>query len=377
MDYHFPSYQKILELLAFLAGLIFGLSVLNAAAESAADLRNLLARRPNWIAGRVALCEFYFEQRDFRAAEHECELARQKGGAAEVVLPLLGQTLLAQNRASEVLTRIKPPNPIATRLRGILALLYGQANLMMKNFSGAQASFNIALTLGEVAGAARIGLAWAALEQKQLERAANEISQAEALNAHPKEIALVKAELLRRQARPEAARTQFIQVLSHDPRHLSARLGKAAMELALGAIATARADLSIAAAITPDHPLVKRLQGWLAVENGPGKELLIQINALDRNASPAALLPIADLLARVVTTGHLQVALLAARQLQNRVPQAALGYASEGAVRMIQRDWRGATRALAAAYRREPTTLLAHNLSLTRTQLSAGSNLNP
>jgi len=277
-------------------------------------------------------------------------------------LPLLGRSLLAQGDTAGFFCRIKPPNLISTRLRGILALLYGQAYLMMKKFDGAQASFTEALRVKEFYGAARIGLAWVAIEQNQLDRAAQEIDQA----TSPVEVGMVRGEIFRRRAQPAAARAAFAQVLTHDPHHLNARLGKAAMELALGAADAARADLALAAAAAPDHPLVKRLQELLA-DQYDDSGLLPQIYALDRNLSSSATLqPLAQALAESVAAGRMQVALLAARRLQEWAPKVALGYATEGAVRMAQRDWLGAVRALTAAYQREPTAALAANLAIAR-----------
>ncbi|CAK0760749.1 hypothetical protein CCP3SC15_2670001 [Gammaproteobacteria bacterium] len=249
-------------------------------------------------------------------------------------------------------------------------MLYGQAQLILEQFDAAQASFAEALKFGSVEGAARVGLARVALAQNDLERAEAEVTQALTADAEQVEAWLVKAEILRLRAKPAAAEESFTKAIALDPRNLSARLGKAAMELAQHQLDAADGELQRAAQIVPQHLLLNRLRGLLAYERGDliaMEEVLNQILTIDQKESPATLLSLLGaLIKRELQAGHHQAVLLAARRLQRQAPMLALGYATEGTIRMVQQDWGGAARALEAAYQREPSGLLALDLYAAR-----------
>lgn len=326
-------------------------------------LKYLLERDPKQTRPRILLGRLYLEQGNLAAAEQEFEIARKMGSDPEEVLPLLGQVLLAQGNARGVLERITPPNTTSAALRARLSLLYGQAQLMLDQFDAAMASFTEALKLGGALGAARVGLAWVALARNDLDRAEAEVARAFSARDGQAEAWLVKAEVLRLRGKPEDAREAFAKAIALNPRNLSARLGKAAMELALHQPETAAEDLRIASQIAPEHPLVSRLQALLAYERGDlgsVDEMLHQTLNLDQKMTSPASIPLLDTLITLeMKAGHHQSVLLIARRIQKQAPHLALGYATEGAIRMAQQDWNGAIRALEAAYQREPNGVLA------------------
>ncbi|CAK0748005.1 hypothetical protein CCP3SC5AM1_140006 [Gammaproteobacteria bacterium] len=333
------------------------------------QLKSFLQRNPLRVRERILLGHLYLEQDKPAAAEQEFEIARKVGADPREILPLLGYSLLAQGNALGLLERIKPPNPVPSYLRAQIALLYGQAQLMLEQFNAAVASFNEALKWGGVSNAARIGLAWTALAENDFERAEAEVTQAFAGDPRSADVWLVKAEILRLRAKPDEARDAFANVLALEPRNLSARLGKAAMELAQHQTDLAAKDLRVASQMAPRHPLVNRLNVLLAAERGnPGlEEILNFLTSVDQEkSSPTFLFALGKLMAREIKTGHHQAILFAARRLQNQAPKLALGYSMEGAVRMIQQDWDGAARALDSAYWREPSGLLAVDFYIAR-----------
>ncbi|CAK0760179.1 hypothetical protein CCP3SC1_310035 [Gammaproteobacteria bacterium] len=330
-------------------------------------LKYLIQRNPTQAKTRILLGRLYLEQGN-PEAEQELELARRLGADPKEVLPLLGHSLLAQGKARAVLERIKPSNPTSSSLRAQIAVLYGQAQLMLGQFDAATASFIEALASESTSGMARVGLAWAALARSNLDQAEAEATRALSLDARLTEAWLAKAEVSRLRGRSAEAERAFARVLVLAPFNLSARLGRAAMALAQHQPETAAEDLRVASQIAPQNPLLNRLHGLLAYERGDlagAIEALHQMLTTDQEGRSTTHL-LGTLIDRELMAEHYQAVLLTARRLQGQAPQAALGYTAEGTVRMAQQDWGGAARVLTAAYQREPNARLALNLYIAR-----------
>lgn len=110
-------------------------------------LKNALQQNPRHLPSKLLLSKVYFDAGNIPATEEELSESLQLGADINLVLPLLGQTLIMQRKVDTLLALEKYSNDFTIQSQFEWALLKGQAYLIRKDETLAQMQFEKALTI--------------------------------------------------------------------------------------------------------------------------------------------------------------------------------------------------------------------------------------
>ena len=160
------------------------------------DLRNAVRSDPQNAEAHFWLAKVSLDLGDPVAAEREARAARDRGFDPKQAVPLLAQTLLAQQKFKDVLNELQPGGKDAVLDASIL-VARGYAQTGLNDIDAAQASF--ALAEKTAPNAVEPLLASARLLAARGDLAGAQAKIDRAINAQPKsaEALLAKAEILR------------------------------------------------------------------------------------------------------------------------------------------------------------------------------------
>ncbi len=206
------------------------------------DLRNAVRGDPQNAEAHYLLGKVAIELGDPVAAEREATAARERGFDPHQALPLLAQALLAQNKNTELLEKLKPEGKDGPLDAAILvARGYAQINLRLPE--DAQKSFADAETAAPNSVEPLLADARLAVARNDMRAAQEKIDRA--INAQPKsaEALMAKAQLLRLKNDAAGAMTVLDALVADQPSITQARLDRADLALATGKADVARADV--------------------------------------------------------------------------------------------------------------------------------------
>jgi tetratricopeptide (TPR) repeat protein len=107
------------------------------------DLRNAVRSDPQNAQAHLWLAKVSLDLGDAAAAEREVRAASERGIDPRETVPLLAQSLLAQNKAKELLDELKPTGKLP-ELDAAILTARGQAALAQGNIANAKAAFALA-----------------------------------------------------------------------------------------------------------------------------------------------------------------------------------------------------------------------------------------
>lgn len=290
-------------------------------------LRKMVSQDPQngeahyWL-GRVSL-----DLGDPVAGETQARAAQARGYDALQTTRLLGQALLAQNKFDQVLSTITPGGTDPAR-EAIVQVLRGYALLGTKQVAAASAAFVTAEKLAPDAIEPPLAESRLALLRGDLAAAQAPLDRALSLQPAAPEALLAKAQLLRMQGHPEDAVQVLDALLAAKPNlpdMVQGRVDRASLELALGRLKDAKADLDAVLAVTPANVPALYLQAAMAAQAkdyGLADQRLTRISAyLDR-------VPRSWLLVAMVKEqlGQLEQADTAAQRYLAQAPTDTAGY---------------------------------------------------
>ena len=291
---------------------------------AAIELRNAVRDDPQNAATRFDLARVELQLGDPVSAERDARAAALRGLDSRRALPLLGEALLAQNRAEDVLKEMRPKGEDKA-LDAEVMVLRGEAALRLGRPADAASSFKEAETLDPSAVPAWIEDAKLAIGRGDTAGALERVERALAAQPRAMEALVLKAALLRQTGKGEAALALLDQVIAEQPPALPARVERANQLLSAGKLEPARADIDAVLALTPNNVEALFLRAVLLHEthDDTGAEALLQ--ALD---PIFASYPRAYLLRAAVQerTGELGQAEEAAAKYIARVPEDPSGY---------------------------------------------------
>ncbi|HUB46661.1 MAG TPA: XrtA/PEP-CTERM system TPR-repeat protein PrsT [Acetobacteraceae bacterium] len=288
------------------------------------ELRNAVRADPQNGEAHYWLGRVSFELGDPVAAEREADAASARGFDKQLTTRLLAQSLMAQNRFNDLLTRLQPggkdANLDATILvyRGYAEIGLHQPDLAQKAFADAER---------EAPNAVEPLMAESRLlaERGDLDGALARIDHAIQVQPKSVEALLTKSQLLRAKGDMHGAMAVLNALIKDQPSIVQARLERASLEIALSQTKEAEADIGIVTAATPGNVQAVYLKAVIAAQAKNYKEA---DDDLGRIANFIPRIPRAYLLLAVVKEqlGQIEQAEDAAQRYLARAPNDLMAY---------------------------------------------------
>jgi putative PEP-CTERM system TPR-repeat lipoprotein len=229
------------------------------------DLRNAVRSDPQNAEAHFWLSKVSLELGDPVAAEREARAARDRGFDLHQTIPLLAQTLLAQQKAKQLLAELQPTgkDPV---LDASILVARGYAQVALKQMDEAQASFTQAEQTAPDAVEPLLASARLLAARGDLAGAQARIDRA--INAQPKsaEALLAKAEILRMRGDANGAIAVLDQMLTDQPGNIRALLDRAGLLIGTNKPDKAKADLDAVQKATPGNVQALYLQAVLSAQ---------------------------------------------------------------------------------------------------------------
>lgn len=115
--------------------------------EAFIHIKNILREQPEHLPSKILLSKIYFDAGNIVATEQELKEALMLGADINLILPLLGRSLIIQKRVSDVLSLAKYKNSFTKKSKFEWALLKGQVHILKQDDLSAQSEFEKALLL--------------------------------------------------------------------------------------------------------------------------------------------------------------------------------------------------------------------------------------
>lgn len=291
---------------------------------AAIELRNAVRDDPQNAAARYDLARVELLLGDAASAERDVRAAEQRGYDTQKTLPLLGEAMLAQGRAADVLKLLQPKGQDKAQDAQVM-VLRGEAEMHLGKQADAQQSFSKAEALDPSALPAWIDDAKLAMAHGDTATALDRVEHA--LSAQPKaqEALVLKAALLRQKGDVAGARSLLDRVIAEQPPAIPARVERANLLIGQGKLAEGKADIDAVLALTPNNVQALFLRAVLLHEQHDDKNASALLQRLDPifASYPRAFLLRAAVQERL---GELQQAEESAAKYIARVPGDMNGY---------------------------------------------------
>ncbi|HUB11663.1 MAG TPA: XrtA/PEP-CTERM system TPR-repeat protein PrsT [Acetobacteraceae bacterium] len=235
------------------------------------DLRNAVRADPQNGEAHYWLGHVSFELGDPVAAEREAEAATARGFDPHLAMRLLGQSLLAQSKFNDLLTKLQPQGKDAN-LDAIILVFRGYAEVGLQKPDLAQKAFNDAEK--EAPNAVEPLLAEARLlaGRGDIDGAMQRIDHAISVQPKSAEALLAKAQLLRVKGDTTGALAVLNDLIKDQPSIVQARLDRAGLEIALNKTDAAQEDIAVVTKATPGNVQAIYLKAVMAAQAKNYKE---------------------------------------------------------------------------------------------------------
>jgi putative PEP-CTERM system TPR-repeat lipoprotein len=217
------------------------------------QLKNAVEKSPENGEARLQLAALELKMGDMASAEKEARKARSLGIAADVALPLEGKAMAQQGRFKEMLETITPE--LAAHSAPLLSLR-GDALLATGKTDEAKQAYEQAVGVNPNAGDALLGLARHAMASNDRAAAERYVADAAAKDANNPDVWMFRGALQRYEGKADEALAAYDKVLALDPRHRSAHIEKAYIEISRGKFPEAKAEIDAADKAAPNSLLV-------------------------------------------------------------------------------------------------------------------------
>jgi len=226
-------------------------------------VKNSLQENPKHLPSRILLSELYFNAGNIPAAEHELYKTLDLGADINLVIPLLGTTLILQEKVEELLKFKRRYNEFSQRTRFEWALLMGQAFLLEKKPELAEAEFKKASEMYTNDVRAINSLAATYLRVGKLDEANQLIARSLDIESTNAKTWQLKGELELRKGSFDTAIQNFETAYQHDTKDPKILRNLAGTYLKLGNIEEVRKYLKLINAQTPNDPTAILINAWL------------------------------------------------------------------------------------------------------------------
>jgi putative PEP-CTERM system TPR-repeat lipoprotein len=229
------------------------------------ELRNAVRNDPQNAEAHFLLARVSIELGDPVASERAARSARERGYDPAQTVPLLAQSLLAQNKFDALLETLKPEGRNAALDASVL-VYRGYAELGLRRAEDAQQSFAEAQRVAPNAVEPMLADARLAIARADLATAEARIEKALAAQPKSSEAAMAKAQLLRLKNDANGAIAVLDELIKDQPSVTQARLDRASLALALGKSDVAKTDIDAVLKGTPGNVQALYLRAVLSAQ---------------------------------------------------------------------------------------------------------------
>ncbi|MGA8196017.1 MAG: XrtA/PEP-CTERM system TPR-repeat protein PrsT [Acetobacteraceae bacterium] len=229
------------------------------------DLQNAVDSDPQDADAHYWLGKVSLDLGDPVSAEREARAARDRGFDVRQALPLLAQSLMAQNKYRDLLRELQPAGTDATLDASIL-VTRGYAQIAMNDPDAAMASFTLAEKTAPDALQPLLASARLLIARGDLEGAQWKVDRALSIEPKSPEALLGEAEVLHAKGDMNGSLAALDQVLADQPGNATALLDRAELLIAANRPETARADLDKVLTASPGNVQAIYLQAVLQVQ---------------------------------------------------------------------------------------------------------------
>lgn len=288
------------------------------------ELRNAVRSDPQNGAAHYWLGRVSLELGDPVAAEREAKAARARDFDPNLTIPLLAQSLLAQNKFKELLGELKPTGKTPDQDATIL-VFRGYAEIGLNNPAAAKKLFEQAAKTAPNALQPLLAEAQLAESHHDLAAAQNAVNRATAIQPKAPEVLLARARLLRIKRDFQGALKVLDELVKEQPGLSQGRLERASLELALGKKDAGKSDIDAVLKLMPGNVEAIYLRAVLAAEN---KDYQAANADLEKISPFISRIPRAYYLSGVVAEhlGQLAQAELSAQRYVARAPDDPVAY---------------------------------------------------
>ena len=217
---------------------------------AAVQLRNAVRTDPQNGEAHFMLARTQFELGDLSAAEKEVQAAIDRGFDKQQALPLLISAYLAGGKYDKALEDFQVQN-LNPATDAMILVARGLAYNGLKRLDEAEKAFNEAEALAPNSLQPTLANARLALARGDIETAQQKLDRAEQISPNVLDVELLKSQLLRMKNDPAGALELLNVVIIKQPNAIRALSDRAALYLALGRDAEAKADNDTILAIRP------------------------------------------------------------------------------------------------------------------------------
>lgn len=235
---------------------------------SVIELKNALQKNPNHAEARRLLGEISAKLGNGAAAEKELRRAIELGVAREGVLLSLAEALQLQGKHQAILDEIDVSPSLPPETQATLAAYRGDAWLALNKPDQARREYEQSLHLDPTSPRAKLGLAYLAAAENELEQALKWVD--EALQAAPQTAQAwsFKAELHKRRGELKDAEAAYSQAIEHRRRSAADLANRALVRIELKQFDAAAADIETLKKTAPKFYLTHFADGYLKVAQG-------------------------------------------------------------------------------------------------------------
>jgi cellulose synthase operon protein C len=249
------------------------------------ELRNAVRADPQNAQARFLLAQVQLQLGDPAAAEEQARQAQARGYDPVLTTPIIGQALLMQNRARDLLKEFTPTgkNPkLDSEIdfdRGAAQMAVGQTEEAGKSFAEAE-RLNPANVQAWIAGA-RLALA-----RGDTKAAHDQLEQALTADAKSVEARVLKAQMMAQNKDISGAMALLNAIVTDSPPAVPARLVRANLLITQGKFTEAKADDDAVLAVLPNNLEALYLKAVLEHEagrNADASALLLRLQPVFEN----------------------------------------------------------------------------------------------
>ena len=231
--------------------------------DSFIHVKNALQKNPNHIPSRLLLSELYFNAANIPAAEEELINALDLGADINLVIPLLGTSLILQKKIDKLLAYKKYSSQFSFQTKFEWALLMGQAYLLRGHPEAAERNFQRASQMFPNEVRALNTLAAVYLRIGKAEEAQTLINKSISLEPNNAKTWQLNGELELKKGKSGIALEHFNKAYSLDNKDPKILRNLAGTYLQSGNLKQVRKFLAIIKEQTPDDPTATLITAWL------------------------------------------------------------------------------------------------------------------
>lgn len=236
--------------------------------SSVVELKNAIQKNPDSPQARLLLGQIYLKLGQGAEAEKELRQAEKLGVNRETIKPQLGEALLLMGEYKQVLDEIEPG---AQTSRANVARIYqirADALLNQQNVEDACNLYQKSLAIDTANPPTYWGLAQCAVAERDLAKARAWLDSALKLPGRQAKTWILIGNLEQFNNKSNTALAAYTNALKAEPDNLEALQNRAAVNMALGQLETARADVERVTRLAPKSLPAHYLDALLNFEQG-------------------------------------------------------------------------------------------------------------